>query len=155
MKLFSILTLALACLLSGVARAGSTGSIQDQKQTWDFTNHLTQDDFDFFFDSISFRDGEWHFQLSTNAFNMHWRIWNPDLDITGVCSSGESLDLEPGSSLQITRDDFTLTFHPIDPTTFQVYLRVKPAEGDIDDVRARQAILEPSLGGYRLAFGVE
>jgi len=153
MKQFSILAVVLGCLLAGVARGDDSSSVQDQAHAWNATYHLTRYDLDFLFDSISFRDGEWHFKPSTNVLNMHWRIRNDELDMTGLCESVQSLDFEPGSSLEITRDDLDLLFKPLDATTFQVYLRVRPAGGDFDDVRARETILEPSVSGYRLVSG--
>jgi hypothetical protein len=75
-------------------------------------------DLNFFFDSVSYEHGKWHFELSRNSMGMLWRTIDGKDDLTGVCSYKQTIVVPKSSSLEIKTRDISILFRPDNPEGF-------------------------------------
>ena len=69
----------------------------------------------FFFDSISFSQGNWRFKLSDNSIRLLWRTIDGDRDATGVCDYEQTLIVPKSASLEIKGKDVGVLLQPVPP----------------------------------------
>lgn len=151
-----VLAWLLACLIGGlfVCVGGSPLSAQERPyHQW--SSHLTHADVDFFFESVTLKNGECQFKLTANTLGMLWRIRTNKTDLTGACQSGQMLSLPASASLEIKRKDLNLYFLPQGPGAFNVRFVIK-TESDISkETESREATIlrVKGNGGYDILIG--
>ena len=112
---------------------------------------FTRGDLDFFFERVTFNNGEWEFKLSRNVHAMLWRIQTKHSDITGACEPGQILKVpvlaSEQATLKIKGKGLELNFLPARPQGFNIYLRLEPEKGVSTETEERTAILIPHTDG--------
>jgi hypothetical protein len=101
--------------------------------------NLTHADIDFFFHSITFKNGECQFELTANTVGMLWRIKTDKTDLTGACLNDQILAVPDTASLKIKRKELNLYFLPLGPGVFNVRFIIKPEPGVSHDAESREA----------------
>jgi hypothetical protein len=111
----------------------------------------------FFFDSISYDHGNWHFELSRNAMGMLWRTIDGEKDVTGTCNYRQTLVVPKSASLEIKTRDLSIFLRPRNlegpvgqarldyQAGYWVWKRIGPGkrslgESDSDLIRASQVM---------------
>jgi hypothetical protein len=104
-------------------------------------------DMAFFFDSISYADGKWRFELSRNAMGMLWRTVKGKDDVTGVCNYKQTLVVWKSSTLEIKAKGISILFRPAElpdskgQPAFKVWKRTGTDDPNVEGVWAPSAVL--------------
>jgi hypothetical protein len=115
-------------------------------------DRLTRGDLNFFFERVSFHNGQWEFKLSPNVRGMLWRIRKDRSDLTGACESGQVLNVPALASLEIKRKDIRLYFAPRDVVSFNVYLTLDPEKSENSGREDREVIIVAWQGDMALRY---
>ena len=112
---------------------------------------VTQADVDYFFNSISLRNGHDQFKLSRNTPGMSWRISTPRghdwRSVTDTCREEQLLSVPHSSRLEINGTDFTLSVLPTEEDFLTVWLIIKPQGGNSKETEARKSFLKADSSG--------
>jgi hypothetical protein len=127
----NFLAFVLACLVTSLFLSTGTTKMPAESTPLDSSSsHLGKSDLTFFFDCISFQNGEWHFTLSKNSVGLLWRTIDGKKDFTGVCDYNQTLVVSKSASLELRNRDISIRLLPADPglpndpAAYYVWLRI-------------------------------
>jgi hypothetical protein len=115
------------------------------------TGCVTQADVDYFFDSISLKNGHDQFKLSRNISGMSWRISSPRgynlHSVTDICRDKQLLTVSHSARLDIKGNDFTLSVLPSDLDLLIVRLIVQQQDQTSPATETRKSFLKADSSG--------